>query len=275
MTPKKGETHEEYLERRRQVERPWVNAPVETGARIELAITDGEVLVGSDAHFVPGPATTAWRSFCSMAGAVDHVVLNGDVIDASTVSRFPRIGWERRPKLSQEIKVAQERLAEIACPNKYWTLGNHDMRFETRLAAVAPEYAGVHGVHLKDHFPEWTPAWAIHINNDVVIKHRWKGGDHAVFNNTVRSGRTIITGHLHRLCVSPYSDYNGTRWGVDTGTLAEPYGEQFIDYTEDGSVNWCSGYVLLTFKDGKLLWPEIIHVVGPDKVSFRGKLWEV
>jgi hypothetical protein len=52
------------------------------------------------------------------------------------------IGWEKRPSVIQEIAVAQERLHDIAMAiprgcQKIWTLGNHDARFETRLATVA------------------------------------------------------------------------------------------------------------------------------------------
>ncbi len=61
----------------------------------------------------------------------------------------------------------------------------------------------------------------------MIIKHRYKGGVHATHNNTVSSGVSICTGHLHSLKVTPYSDYNGVRYGVDTGTLAETDGPQF------------------------------------------------
>ena len=109
-----------------------------------------------------------------------------------------------------------------------WTLGNHDGRFETRLATVAREYAELHGVSLKDHFPAWGACWAAWINNDVVVKHRYKGGVHATHNNTMWAGKTIVTGHLHSAKVTPFDDYDGTRYGVDCGCLADPYGDQFL-----------------------------------------------
>jgi hypothetical protein len=148
-------------------------------------------------------------------------------------------------------------------------------RYESRLAAIAPEYARVHGVHLKDHFPDWTPCWSVWINNDVVIKHRFKSGIHATHNNALWSGKTIVTGHLHSLRVTPLSDYTGTRYGVDCGTLADPYGPQFVHYTEDNPVNWRSGFVVLTFYRGRLLWPEVVHVIDEGQVTFRGRVYEV
>lgn len=141
---------------------------------------------------------------------------------------------------------------------------------------MAPELANLKGVHLKDHFEAcWRPAWACWINDDVVVKHRWKGGDHAVWNNTIRAGKTMVTGHLHSLKVTPYSDFNGTRWGVDCGTLADPYGPQFTNYCETNPVNWRSGFAVLTFKDGQLLDPEVVRVRAEGEVVFRGKVIEV
>ena len=156
-----------------------------------------------------------------------------------------------------------------------WTLGNHDGRLETKLASCAPEFAKVSGVHLKDHFPRWTPAWMASVNNEIIIKHRFKGGIHAPHNNTIQSGKSMVTGHLHSAKVTPWSDYNGTRYGVDCGTLSEPYGPQFTDYTELNPVNWRSGFCVLTFVDGKMLWPELAVKWDDTHVQFRGKLIKV
>jgi hypothetical protein len=148
-------------------------------------------------------------------------------------------------------------------------------RFETRLANIAPEYARIHGTALHDHFPDWRPCWSLFINNDVVVKHRFKGGMHATHNNTLWAGKTIITGHLHSLKVNPITDYDGTRFGVDTGCLAEIYAPAFQDYLEDNPRSWRSGFVVLTFNKGKLLWPEICHVIGANAVEFRGNIIEI
>jgi hypothetical protein len=75
--------------------------------------------------------------------------------------------------------------------------------------------------------------------------------------------------------VTPLSDYNGTRWGVDTGTLADPYGEQFADYTELNPVDWRSGFAVLTFHKGRLLYPELVMVHDEGVIDFRGKLIEI
>ena len=109
-----------------------------------------------------------------------------------------------------------------------------------------------------------------------MIKHRGpKGGVHATHNNTIAAGKTMVTNHLHSLKVTPYDDYNGTRFGVDTGTLADPNGPQFLDYSEDNPKNHRSGFAVLTFRRGVLMWPEIVAVVDKDHVQFRGELIKV
>jgi hypothetical protein len=41
---------------------------------------------------------------------------------------------------------------------------------------------------------------------------------------------------------------------------------------EDNPRNWRSGFVLLTFKDGQMLYPEIVQTWGQDAVQFRGEV---
>jgi len=255
---------------------------IRASQRLHETVENGVVLVGSDAHYWPGEISTAHRGFVKFCKELkpEIVIMNGDVLDGARVSRHARIGFDNRPTVIDEIESCQDRLDEIrkASPKKckfIWPLGNHDARFETMLANSVPEYAHVHGFKLRDHFGWWEGCWSIWINNDVVIKHRIKGGIHATHNNTMWAGKTTVTGHLHSLKVTPFSDYNGTRWGIDTGTLMDPYSDQTADYLEDNPVNWRSGFIVLTFKDGELLWPEIAHIRSEGVLEFRGELHAV
>jgi hypothetical protein len=248
--------------------------------RLETQVKNGVVIVASDCHYWPGDPTTAHRALLKFIREMrPHVVvMNGDVFDGASISRWERIGWDSRPTVKQEIEACTERLTEIEDAAKgaerYWPLGNHCARFETFLAKHAPQFEGLKFTSLKDSFPKWKPCWRVDVN-DTVVKHRFKGGIHATHNNTMWAGKSIITGHLHSLKVTPFTDYTGTRYGVDTGTLAEPYGEQFVDYTEDSPKNWRSGFAVLTYWNGKLLWPELVHVIEDGKVEFRGTVYDV
>lgn len=255
---------------------------IEHPQRSVMDIKNGVLFVGSDGHYWPGKASTVHRALVKLAREMKPVafVFNGDAFDGARISRHPPIGWEKRPELVDELHACQERLTEIdeALPTKaarLWTLGNHDARFETRLAIAAPEYARINGVHLKDHFPKWEPSWSVFVNDDLVIKHRFKGGLHAPLNNSLWSGRSMVTGHLHSAKVHPLTDYNGTRYGVDTGCIADPDGEQFMDYREDSPANWRSAFGVFTFKNGVLLQPELVLRWDKNHVQFRGEIIRV
>jgi metallophosphoesterase superfamily enzyme len=250
-----------------------------------LGILNGTVIVFSDAHFWPGIHTTAFKGLLWAISNLKPtaVIANGDIFDGAGISRHPRIGWAKAPSVMEELKactLAMGLIEEAAKEARHnvkliWPLGNHDARFETFLAANAPQYEHIKGFSLKDHFPDWEPCWAVWLNDSTIVKHRFKGGIHATHNNTMWSGKNIITGHLHSLKVTPFSDYNGVRYGIDTGTLAEPYGPQFEDYTEQGPLNWRSGFAVLTFVDGKLLLPELATTHSPDSIEFRGRVIKI
>jgi hypothetical protein len=263
---------------------PLLKTP-DNPARKMLGIENGTVIVFSDAHFWPSIHTTAFKGLIWAIKEFQPkaIIANGDVFDGASISRYPRIGWDSTPSVIQELKACEIALGEIEDTAKkarsntqlIWTLGNHDARFENRLAANAPQYEFVKGFSLKDHFPTWHPCWSCWPTEQVAVKHRWKGGIHATHNNTVNSGVSIITGHLHSLKVTPFSDYNGNRFGVDTGTLAEPNGPQFENYLEDSPTNWRSGFAVLTFHNGRLLWPELVHKWAENQIEFRGKIYDV
>ena len=236
-------------------------------------VKNGNVFIASDCHYWPGEETVAHKAFVKLITDMkpQTIVLNGDVFDGAQVSRHPPLMGVQTPTPKQEIEACQDRLSEIANASKnarkFWTFGNHDTRLFSRLAVHTPELVDM--VSLFDYFPGWHTCWRVDVNDDTVIKHRWHNGVHATYNNALKSGKTLVTGHLHKLQSVGFTDWRGRRWGVDSGTLAEPYGDQFT-YTECNPVNWASGFVVLTFKDGMLLPPELCEVID-GKAYFRGK----
>jgi hypothetical protein len=252
-----------------------------SAARHHLGIENGVVLVFSDAHFWPGIRSTAFKGLLWAIKELrpKAIINNGDAFDGAAISRHPRIGWDSKPSVIDELKACEMALGEIedaaGKAKLVWSLGNHDARFENRLANTVPEYMHVGGFKLSDHFPAWIPCWSCWPTEKVIVKHRYKGGIHATHNNTVNAGISIVTGHLHSLKVTPFADYTGNRYGVDTGTLADTNGPQFTDYLEDNPVNWRSGFAVLTFKDGQLLWPELAHRWSDKEIEFRGQIIDV
>jgi len=253
---------------------------------VKLKIMDGVVLVAGDQHYHPGNVPTMHRAFVHLSKKMKPAaqVWNGDAFDGASISRHPSIGWEDKPSVKDELDVVRDRSIEImnAAPSakRIWTAGNHDLRFETRLALVAGEYRNVQGIHLKDHFPEWTPAWFVTVNegdsSHTEIRHREKGGIHAGYNNVKESGVNIVTGHDHRAEVVAYDDRRGRRYAIRHGMTADSSRDApFVNYMEGRKVNWQSAIAVLTYRNGVLLYPELALRVDEDHFQFRGEIIKV
>lgn len=250
--------------------------------RVDLP--DGVIVVSSDHHYWPGEPSVAHKALIEVIGRVRPrvKVVNGDVFDGVSICRHPPFGWADRPKVKDELSACADRLGEIeaACDvsktkcELLWNIGNHDIRFERTLATQASDFEGLQFFRLSDHFPRWEMQWSCMVNPEAhiptMIKHRFNGGVHAAYNNTMKGGVHIVTGHTHLLEVKPWGDYRGRRWGVQTGTCADHHGPQF-EYTENSPSAACSGFAVLTFKDGRMLPPELCEVID-GRAYFRGEV---
>lgn len=288
-----GTTERNVYARRRRLEGAHgqlVHAPTkgqpQAPGRVHVELKNGTALIGSDFHIWPGEASTCLRAFKKFIKDIQPsaIILNGDVMDFPRISRHPQ-NWESAPDPQEEIEAAQDHLNDMELASKrgtkrIWTLGNHDARFELMIASSAPQYRGVKGVHLSDHFSTWSKAMSCFINENVpggatMVKHRLKGGMNATRANALNSGVSVVTGHLHCQNVRPFSDYNRfDRYGVDTGCVADKDHRAF-SYTEDSPLDWRSGFALLTWKDGVLMPPELITKMDEKNVWFRGALYRV
>lgn len=259
------------------------NLPVH--GRIPYDITDGRIIIGGDFHYNAKPAPLMHRAFIRFIKKFkpEMVVLNGDVLDLSGISRHPPIGWTSVPTVDEEIEAAKPLLHEIeiaaGSARKVWPLGNHDRRFSDTLAASPKgrEYGKLHGFSLHDHFPAWESCWDVWVNDGgdtVQITHRFKGGKHATYNNALHAGVTVVTNHLHCPAVRAISDARGIRYGVDTGCIADPYAIAF-QYLENNVRDWRAAFCILSFEGGRLKPPELVEQWDEGSVIFRGEVIRV
>lgn len=249
----------------------------------ELWISEGSVVVFSDCHYWPGEGSIAHKAMLKVVKSIKPraVIANGDIFDGAGLSRHDPFGWNELPTPLEELEVCQERLneVELAIPKGcelLWNIGNHDVRWERTLAKDADKFRGLKGLRLADHFPAWDMRWSTMVNGQtphpVMVKHRYAGGIHAGYNNTLKSGISIVTGHTHQLEAKAWGDYRGRRWGVQTGSLADQ-GSPAFEYTENSPSPMCSGFAVLTFHGGIMAPPELAEVINGN-CWFRGKIVE-
>lgn len=229
-------------------------------------------IIGSDLHIWEPNPPLIYKAFCAVAKKlkVDGIIMNGDVIDGGRVSRHPTLLHNYAPKIDEEVECAKEWFKML--PNarhRLWTLGNHDIRINNYVANNATELAD-YVPSLFSHFPTWDIAYAFTINEQAEIRHRFRSGIHAGYNNSIHAGITLISGHTHQLQITAIRDRRGTRWGVETGMMNDPNGPQF-EYAEGQPSRANQGFVVITFdEEGHLMPPEICELVNGRPV-FRGE----
>lgn len=236
----------------------------------ELEIKNGLLVAFSDSHLIPHRKSTAHKALVKLVHELQPAacVDMGDLLDFAAISRHHRIGWDKQYSVKEEVVWAKDCLDEIteAGPKKMKRLktqGNHDQRYAGHLsnAQNAAAYEGLKGFKLVDHLEGWPVSWAIRVNDEALfISHRWKGGIHGPFNNTLWTGTSHATGHQHKQQVYPLTDLRGDRWGVDVGCLSTIYSPHFR-FMEGRPRNYRSGFCVFRFVNYKLRHPMLVRVI--------------
>jgi hypothetical protein len=262
----------------------WQAEPTAFPETQDFTITSGCVFIGSDPHYWPGEPSLAHRAYCLLAKRLKPklMCMNGDAFDGAGISRHEPLGWVKLPSVIEELDIVKQRLGEIerAAPNaqRFFSPGNHDTRFDRRLATEIPEMAGVPGMRMQDHI-KWPMAYVAVINRQspvpVLVMHNYRGGVHATWNNAIHAGCTIVTGHLHAQDRKAHTTYFKTAYGVDAGTMADVNHPAF-SYTMGRPKNWRSGFCVMTFDEqGRHLPPELVEIQrfnDGQRAVFRGEV---
>lgn len=283
VADKTGVCLRQVMRRRRRIEELYGPLPA-LQAHKNLVISEtsrpltllGSAIIFGDAHWWPNVPSPATDILCQIAEDIKPkaFIANGDLMDNATNSRHSRIGWDSRPSLGDELGEVKKRMKQImdSAPDakRFWTWGNHDIRYDTFLANHAGLYQGIESMTLESHFPEWNFCWSVNVNNECVVKHRFTGSKHASYNNTLRAGTHMVTGHTHRLNVRALSDFNGTRYGVEHGTLCAPTGPQ-LDYAEHNPLDMQEGFIVMTVDEMGMMFEPVFVLNG--RAKYNGKVY--
>jgi hypothetical protein len=249
--------------------------------RRKFEVKNGIVVIFSDPHWLPDHSTTAHDALEAVVRKLKPVgvICGGDAVDGDTISRYdPTRGHHKRFTVREELECVKEHFDSLdnvmdrACPKAFrsWILGNHDVRLSRFVATKAPELTDLPYTRLEDWVPRWPLSWTAEINSGTdgmtVVRHRNQAG--MLHMQGMKAGCHYVHGHLHRLNVHTLATFAGYRYSVDTGSLADPESDGF-DYGEGGP-NHCQGFAVLTYRNHKLMMPELCYVQD-GKAYFRGE----
>jgi len=170
----------------------------------------------------------------------------GDEIDLPQLGGFAQPWQEVEGNIDDDRKLTLEILEYLGVTD---VVGSHPTGFD-----FAPGWHTCHG----DAFP---------LSN--------KPGQTAL-NGAMRMGKSIVSGHTHRLGLSAHSEASGGRygrivWGVEVGNLVD-LASPGMGYTK-GYANWQMGFVVGSLH-GKRFTPELIPIDPKDgSFIYQGKRW--
>lgn len=254
------------------------STPTQFERRRKFTVENGTVVVFSDPHWLPDHSTTAHDALEAVIRELKPVgvICGGDAVDGDTISRWdPTRGHHKRFTVKEELECVRMHFDSLdrVVPKKSWkawTCGNHDVRLSRFVAVKAPELMDMPMTRLEDWAPNWPLSWTVELNSGTagmtVVRHRNQAG--MLHLQASKAGTHYCHGHLHRLNVHRQATFNGVRYSIDAGSLADSTSEGF-DYAE-GAPDHAQGFAVLTFKDGELLPPELCEVVK-GTAYFRGK----
>ncbi len=247
------------------------------------------ILVFSDAHF-EGHETPSYQIMLKVlkdlvqTRQLKCIVANGDIMDLSVLSSFAKFHTEIRPKertVQKEIYDSQAQLNKIQriidkakYPIKQIaTFGNHETRLSKAAMSWGRAFEDLEAFKISSLFPDWDWAMSHLIDDTVMIKHRLRGGIHTAYQNSMRAGIHIITGHTHQLNARTFNTYTTSSMSIQTGHLSDSY----HPYLEDAIANdWNNGFAVVTIDPiEKTVAPELVQVSNRYRSAwFRGKKYK-
>lgn len=182
------------------------------------------------------------------------IILNGDILDCYTISRFPK-AKNRGTQFQYEITKTKEFIKKIqkTCPGAkiVFCEGNHELRIQTYLSTHAKELAsltcleltellelddfGIEFVRYGDYF-NITPTFVV--THGTVI--RQKSGASAM-GEQMKSGLSGVSNHTHRLGTVNVTNRSGQYSWTEAGCLCLPEQEYVL-----GTADWQQGMAIVS-----------------------------
>ena len=201
----------------------------------------------------------------------DHLVLNGDILDAESLSHYV-VDPLRRTKLADDVLEVQSYLRELEQlviglnldTKLYFNAGNHEDRVRKYLWAKSPELNGLQPLDIPallglDPLWQYTPYYdpmettgriGTEINGILII-HGWvakKWSAHTAKAAWEQFGGSGVIGHTHRLGQFYHRDYRDIDLWLEGGCLCKI--NPFYTVLPDWQQGFVAGYTE-GLKDGE------------------------
>jgi len=226
------------------------------------ALSEGHtnILIGGDFHIpLHDPAAVDAFIEAIRVNQPEIIVLLGDVLDCSSISRFDHSPTD--PPLQAELDIAKGillRIVEVTPIDSriVYTFGNHE---GPRLEKWLMRNPGLFGLNvltiqgllgLDELGIEYLPYGTPFIWGDCMFYHGSKLSQHAGYAakaemETTRHTGLIFTGHTHRCGhVCRTDSYGKVTQAWECGTLADP--AQAVYMTHSPVINWQRAYTLVS-----------------------------
>lgn len=181
-----------------------------------------------------------------------HLILMGDFLDCASVSRFSR--HPDTPRLPEEIRLGKALLKQLrdalGTGKVHYLEGNHEKRLVKDLQEHSPGLVGLAGLTIREQLglteKEWCPLEhnsLLHLPgvaayHGSVVKTRAGASAQEEMQRWGAVAPVLATGHTHRLAVVSRTDGVGTRWGIETGCLADPAKADYLRTPGDWQTGW-------------------------------------
>lgn len=259
-----------------------------------------KVMIATDIHsqFVD---PFAWQVFLDALTMVDPdvVIINGDWVEFSAVSRHTSMPGAANLGLQAEIDCVREQAAQIRerCPNAtmMWHIGNHEHRLVRYLADTAPALADLRCLNWADLFgikdfgiemvfggdfmaPEqWQRksdvekrTWRIYWDS-YAVTHGTKTTGHAAAAELSRFGISGTSGHTHRpqMFSKPTAVCPTATW-MTTGMMAGfAVGHHYVQ----GPSAWTMGFGFAVVDPERKIVIQEPVTIHEHLATFMGRLW--
>jgi predicted phosphodiesterase len=249
-------------------------------ARREKLSSDPDLvtlLVGNDFH-IPFHNEAGCRNFLKFSKDLqpDHIVLNGDVLDCYSLSRFPKAPG--MPDLQEEIDIGVEFLSELRtnCPLATidYLEGNHEERLKRIVkeqhslyglrALTLPKLLFLDDLQIKYH----SYCHPVDFNGNMLsIVHGHKvskdSGASAKSHLLGNGFYNVIIGHTHRMGLFYHTGHMGCRRGYENGGL---FCKKKLEYVVEP--NWQNGFCVVYMLRSDPSFLQIVPIEMTDDGTF-------